>query len=133
MLLRQPVREWLLDKGLRPLLERIGVHGFLEERPIWFDVLDLPPSKTAFVEVALKNDAGYYTGELKTYAIVDDTERKKDFCLVEVHFKKQEADPYSKVPCSYLLLNFEDVYSLRVSIPPSLSSAPSMESPQQVG
>lgn len=133
LLLRQPVRTWLLDEGLRPLLERIGVPALLDERPIWFDVLSRPPSETVFVEVALKHDAGYYTGELKTFAIVDDTERNKDFCLTEVHFKKQDNEPYSRVPCSNLLLNFEDVYSLRVSIQPSPSPTPPVGSPQQIG
>lgn len=115
MLLRQPIRTWLLKIGLRPLLERVGVPALLDERPVWFDVLSRDSSTTVFVEVALKGNAGYYTGKLVTYAILDDTKRNKDFCLTEVHFKKQDNEPYSIVPCTSLLLNFEDVYSLRVS------------------
>lgn len=122
MLLRQPVRRWLFQLGwLSHLIQRLGITALLDERPVWFDVLSRDRPTTVFVETALKENGGYYTGILETYAILDDTERNKDFCLKDVYFKKQDTAHYSKVPCSKLLLNFEDVYSLRVSFEPAAS------------
>lgn len=116
MLLRQPLRNLLLKLGwIKDLLLKIGVTGLLDERPVWFYVLNQAPSNIVYLEVALKESGGYYTGRLVTYAILDDTERNKDFCLMDVYFKQRYDDKYSSVPCSRLLLNFGDVCSLKVS------------------
>ncbi len=120
MLLRHPVRRWLFKwNRLSRLVHSLGITRLLDERPVWFDVLIPGDSDIVFVEAALKENGGYYTGILETYAILDETERNKDFCLTEVYFKKQDTARYSKIPCSKLLLNFEDVYSLRVSFEPA--------------
>jgi len=51
-------------------------------------------------------DGGFYTGELKSYGIVPDSERNKDFLLVNVAYKRSEDGPYVRVDADGVLLNF---------------------------
>ncbi len=67
-----------------------------------------------FLEVEMKNNAGFYTGELKSYGILDDSEKSKDFYLESVHFKQNRSDSYISLKCDGILLNFEDVASILV-------------------
>lgn len=114
--LRRPIRESLLQwKWFKKLLKMLGVPVLLNEQPVWFAVLKELSRSIVYVEAVLKEDAGYYTGRLATYAILDDTDRNKDIFLTEAHFKKNEGDLYSEESYSKLLLNFQDINALRIS------------------
>ena len=63
----------------------------------------------------MKDGAGFYTGQLKSYGILDDSEKSKDFYLVRVHFKQDRSSSYTPLKCDGLLLNFEDVVSIQVA------------------
>jgi hypothetical protein len=116
LVLRQPVRNWVLERrALASLLAKIGIPGFLKEQPVWYFALKLDsPSTTVFVEVEMKNSAGFYTGVLLSYGILDDCVKSKDFFLVEVQFKQSRNDSYVPLQCNGVLLNFEDAVSVQV-------------------
>jgi hypothetical protein len=67
-----------------------------------------------FLEVEMKNGLGTYSGKLKSYGILDDSVRSKDFYIEDVYFREKRSDPFSYMKCSGLLLNFEDVASIQV-------------------
>jgi len=115
-IIRQPVRSWITDRRLPSrLLEKMGITGFLEEQPVWYFVLKQASRSTVvFLEVEMKNAAGFYTGELRSYGILDDSVKSKDFYLSSVHFKQDRPHPYAPLKCDGILLNFEDVVSIRV-------------------
>jgi Family of unknown function (DUF6338) len=105
---------WLADnRFLRPLLLRLGVRAFLEEAPVWYEALrERTREERTFVEVKMKQDGGFYTGELKSYGIVSDSDPNKDFLLVNVAFKKHANDTYVTLDADGVLLNFADAESL---------------------
>ena len=105
---------WLADnRFLRPLFLRLGVRAFLEEAPVWYEALrEKARDERTFVEVRMKQDGGFYTGELKSYGIVSDFEPNKDFLLVNVAYRKQGNDPYVKLDADGVLLNFSDAESI---------------------
>jgi hypothetical protein len=117
LILRQPVRNWAVTKSFPTrALSRLGITGFLQEQPVWYFVLKQTGGLQAiFVEVELKDAGGFYTGQLISYGILDDSLKSKDFYLEKVHFKENRADVYTPLDCGGLLLNFEDVTSIRVT------------------
>jgi len=62
----------------------------------------------------MKQGAGFYTGELKSYGIVSDSERNKDFLLVTSAYKKSEESAYVSMDVDSVLLNFADAESMAV-------------------
>ena len=72
----------------------------------------LPKNERTFVEVRMKQNGGFYTGELKSYGIVPDSEPNKDFLLVNAAYKKQESDTYVSLAADGVLLNFADAESI---------------------
>jgi hypothetical protein len=105
---------WLADnRFLRPLLLRLGVRAFLEEAPVWYEALrERSRDERTFVEVRMKRNGGFYTGELKSYGIVSDSDPNKDFLLVNAAFKKHASDAYVALDADGVLLNFADAESL---------------------
>jgi hypothetical protein len=107
---------WLADnRWLRPLLVRFGVLAFLEEAPVWYEALrQKTRNERTFVEVKMKQGAGFYTGELKSYGIVPDSEPNKDFLLVNAAYKKTEESAYVPMDVDGVLLNFADAESMAI-------------------
>jgi Family of unknown function (DUF6338) len=105
---------WLADnRFLRPLLLRLGVRAFLEEAPVWYEALrEKTRDERTFVQVRMKQNGGFYTGELKSYGIVSDSDPNKDFLLVNVAYKRQEGDAYVTLDTDGVLLNFADAESI---------------------
>jgi hypothetical protein len=105
---------WLADNRLlRSLLLRLGVRALLEETPVWYDALQAKARhEHTFVEVRMKENGGFYAGELKSFGIVPDSEPNKDFLLVNVSYKREEADTYASMDVDGVLLNFADAESL---------------------
>jgi hypothetical protein len=105
---------WLADIPWlsRPLV-RLGVLTFLEEAPVWYEALKQRTRyERTFVEVRMKEGKGFYTGELKSYGIVSDSERNKDFLLVNVAYKATEGKDYVQMDVDGVLLNFADAESV---------------------
>ena len=60
----------------------------------------------------MKQNAGFYAGELRSYGIVSDSEPSKDFLLVNAAYKKHQDDDYVKSDADGVLLNFADAESV---------------------
>ena len=105
---------WLADnRFLSEFLVRLGILSFLEEAPVWYEALKQKTRhERTFVEVKMKEGRGFYTGELKSYGIVSDSERNKDFLLVNVAYKANEGAQYLSMDVDGVLLNFADAESL---------------------
>jgi hypothetical protein len=96
-----------------PSLLRLGIRAFLQEAPVWYEALrDKNRHDRTFVEVKMKQNGGFYTGELKSYGIVSDSEPNKDFLLINVAYKKQAHDAYITVEADGILLNFAEAQSI---------------------
>ena len=108
------VGSWAADnRFLRPILLRLGVRAFLQEAPVWYEALrERSPDERTFVEVKMKQNAGFYAGELRSYGIVSDSEPSKDFLLVNAASKKHQDDDYVKSDADGVLLNFADAESV---------------------
>jgi hypothetical protein len=105
---------WLADNRLlSQFLVRLGILTFLEEAPVWYEALKQKTRhERTFVEVRMKEGKGFYTGELKSYGIVSDSERDKDFLLVNVAYKATESGQYIRIDADGVLLNFADAESV---------------------
>lgn len=116
MALNQPVRNWLIGFGwFQSALRKAGIHSFLQVDPVWYGVFrQRDINEIAFVMVRMKGDAGFYTGELRSYGIVEDSKHEKDFFLVNAYFRSSPADQFIRLDADGVLLNFADVYSIDV-------------------
>jgi hypothetical protein len=105
---------WLADiPWLSKFLVRLGMLSFLGEAPVWYEALKQKTRyERTFVEVRMKEGKGFYTGELKSYGIVSDSERNKDFLLVNVAYKATEGGQYVQMDADGVLLNFADAESV---------------------
>jgi hypothetical protein len=114
--LSQPLRKSLAGHAwARKLLLRAGIFSFLREEPVWYEVLrQRNTNELTFVQVKMKGEGGFYTGELKMFAIVDDTERQKDIFLVNVFHRTSAEDPYVPLGGDGVLLNFGDIEAIQV-------------------
>ncbi len=114
--LNQPIRKWLLDFGwFRGLLARVGVLSFLEEEPVWYGVLRQDhKDEITFIRPKMKGRGDVYTGELKSYGILPDSEREKDFYLVNAYYAVSADAPFRHIEADGILLNFADVEVIEV-------------------
>jgi hypothetical protein len=114
--LSHPLRDSLAGQAwLRRLLSKAGVFSSLSEQPIWYEVLrQRSRDELTFVQVRMKDTGGFYAGELKMFAIVDDSERQKDIYLVNVFYRKSEQDKYAPLEGDGVLLNFGDIDAIQV-------------------
>jgi hypothetical protein len=110
LIVKQPI-----PRLMESVLRRLGVPGFLREEPVWYSVLKRESAATqVFLEVEMKDDAGFYTGRLRSYGILDDSVKSKDFYLEDVYFKENRPGVFAQLQCGGVLLNFEDVASIQV-------------------
>jgi len=114
--LNQPVRKWLLGfRWFRAPLTTAGIHSFLQEEPVWYGVLrQTQKDEVTFVRAKMKAHGDVYTGEMKSFGIVGDSEREKDFFLINVYYATSPDVPFSQVVADGILLNFADVETLEV-------------------
>ncbi|HEY2547195.1 MAG TPA: DUF6338 family protein [Candidatus Acidoferrum sp.] len=113
--LRQPIRSKVLTlRWCRKLLSRVGVHSFLEPDPVWYGVLkNNPTNELVFLQIGMKNGSRY-TGELRSYGLVADKEKQKDFYIVNAYFQAPQAEEYRKLEVDGVLLSFSDADSIEV-------------------
>jgi len=114
--LNQPIRKGLGSRRwFAFLLEKLGIHSFLQEEPVWYGVFrQASRGELTFVQVRMKGNSGYYTGELRSYGILEDSKREKDFHLVNVYFRTPDENLYRKLDVDGVLLNFADVESIEI-------------------
>jgi hypothetical protein len=114
--LNHPLRDLLAGQAwVRRHLSKAGIFSFLKEEPVWYEVLrQRSRDELTFVQVRMKDTAGFYAGELKMFAIVDDSERQKDIYLVNVFYRKSEQDSYAPLDGDGVLLNFGDIDAIQV-------------------
>lgn len=99
------------------LFRRLGLHVVLDDRTLWNVLIDgdLAEDHDNWVEVELKDDKGFYSGRLKTYTIVADSERNKEFFLEPASFKLKRDDKYQDLAKgSGVLLTFSEVVTIRL-------------------
>ncbi len=82
---------------------------------MWYEALrQKTRNERTFVEVKMKQGAGFYTGELKSYGIVSNSEPSKDFLLVTAAYKRTEESAYVSMDVDGVLLNFADAESMAI-------------------
>jgi len=115
MALNQPVRNWLSRYSwFQRLLKSLHIPSFIEDGPVWHDVLrDRDTGNLTFVQIRMKSGC-FYTGALERYSILKDSEKNKDFYLVNSHFRANVSEPYQEMRCKGILLNFSDVEAIEV-------------------
>jgi len=116
LIIKQPIRSWVARRRFPArVLRKLGLTGFLQEEPVWYFVLkQRTPATMVFLEVEMKNGAGIYAGTLKSYGILDDSVKSKDFYMENVYFKEKRSAPFTRLACNGVLVNFEDVASIQV-------------------
>jgi hypothetical protein len=114
--LNQPTRKWLLDfRWFRGCLAKVGVLSFLQEEPVWYGVLrQNHKDEITFIRARMKGRGDVYTGELKSYGILRDSERQKDFFLINAHYAASSDVPFRQIDADGILLNFADVEVIEV-------------------
>jgi Family of unknown function (DUF6338) len=113
--LNQPVRNKLAHRPwFRGILERLHIPSFIEEGPVWYDVLrEQQTGELTFMQVKMKSGC-FYTGELERYGILKDSEKNKDLFLVNVYFRGSSLAPYETMACRGVLLNFSEIEAIEV-------------------
>jgi Family of unknown function (DUF6338) len=113
--LKQPIRsEVLVLRWCRWLLTRVGVNSFLETDPVWYGVLrNNRTDEFTFLQIRMKS-GGYYTGELRSYGLVADKEKQKDFYIVNAYFRASDQEDYRRLEVDGVLLNFADAEAIEI-------------------
>jgi hypothetical protein len=89
--------------------------SFLQEDPVWYGVLrQQSGGERTFVQVKMKGDGGFYTGKVKHFAILPDSEKQKDFYIVNAYHSKSDQEEYVRVDADGILLNSGDAESIEV-------------------
>lgn len=114
--LNQPIRNRLVGwRWFRWVLNKLGIRSFLQEEPVWYGALRQGScDELVFLQVKMRDKAGFYSGELKSYGILEDSERDKDFYLVNAFYKPEKDAEYVRLSSDGVLLNFGDVESIEV-------------------
>ena len=105
--------------GQAQWLERFGFYGFLGERPIIYELLNVDRNaqgdvKTMFIEAEMKDGLGFYSGQLSQFAIVRDEEPHRPIYMVEPWYKSSRDEMYSPVQADGILLDLADVACLLI-------------------
>lgn len=109
----------------RVWLKRHGIRGLLGERPIIYEALtpsldDAGNEQILFLEVELKDSAGFYAGQVASYTVLKDEEPHKLILLKSPFFKSARLAAYEELHCDQLLLDLTDVLVLQVRAQPNL-------------
>ncbi len=100
-------------------IKRLSIFSVLEEKPISFDIFGgeavrRKRSLVFFIEVRLRDDKGFITGEILNYAVVRDEEQHRLIVLKEAQFRLTSSDPYEPVRGERLLLDLADALTMQV-------------------
>jgi len=114
---RSPITKALLRRS--SWLKRRGITALLGEQPIIYEALN-PKTNAAgtaylvFVELEMKDNAGFYSGQLRQFAIVKDEEPHKPLYLINALFTRTLSEAYQEVAADGVLLDLADVVQLQV-------------------
>ena len=108
---RSPITTALLRRSI--WLNRHGIAGLLGEQPIIYEALYPKTdahgtSYLVFVELEMKDGAGFYSGQLKQFAIVKDEEPHKPVYLIKASFTKTLSEPYQALEADGVVLDLAD-------------------------
>ena len=67
-----------------------------------------------FVEIELRDEQGFYSGQVSQYAIVKDEEPHKPIVLIDVWFKQNRQSEYTKIDTDGILLDLADAIAVLV-------------------
>lgn len=106
-------------RWLSSALKHIGIDGVLGEKPIIYEVLspkrdENGTSYTVFVELEMKEQMGFYAGQLSQFAIVKDEEPHKPVFLEDVSFRRTLEDDYQPLDADGVMLDLADASQVLV-------------------
>jgi hypothetical protein len=98
----------------------LGISALLQERPLSFELftgeaVSRKANLIYFLEIQLRDDKGFVTGELVKYAIVKDEESHRPVVLRDAHFKLRAEDEYQPMSGERVLVDLADALLLQVS------------------
>jgi hypothetical protein len=101
-------------------LEKLGIFGLFGERPLSFEIFtgEAVSRKTDlvyFLEIRLRDDKGFVTGKLASYAIVKDEEVHRPVLLQDAQFKLAADDAYQPMEGDRVLIDLADALLVQVS------------------
>ena len=100
------------------LLRRFGVTGLLGERPIIYEMLNPDITdrveKSVYVEIELRDQRGFYSGQVSQYAIVKDEEPHKPIVLIDVWFRYSRDAEYVRLQPDSVMLDLADALTVSV-------------------
>jgi hypothetical protein len=119
------------------LRKKFGVTGLLGERPIIYEVLnpslDSDGTKSVFVELEMKGEVGFYSGQLSQFAIVKDEDPHKPIFLIDVWYKQGRSDDYVQVETDGIMIDLADAVTLLVrQVDTSLDAHPVPPTPDEI-
>jgi len=101
-------------------LQRLGIFSLLEERPLSFEMFtgEAVSRRTDliyFLELQLRDEKGFVTGELVKFAIVKDEEPHRPILLRDAQFKHDRGDDYKPMEGDRILIDLADALLVQVS------------------
>ncbi len=104
---------------LSKILKRFRVFSILEEKPVSFDIFGGEEIKqnralVFFIEIQLRDDKGFITGKVSSYAIVKDEEQHRLIVLQEAQFRPVSSDSYEPMRGERLLFDLADALTMQV-------------------
>jgi hypothetical protein len=101
------------------ILNKIGIDAILEERPLSYEVFK--PRKDergndllVFLELRMRDDKGFYIGQLNKIGIVADEEAHKPVYLRFVKFRAVDKPDYEAIDGDGLWLDMADTLSVAI-------------------
>ncbi len=102
------------------LLRLFGISDILGESPIIYELLNPEIIKgtpnSVFVEIELRDEQGFYSGQVSQYAIVKDEEPHKPIVLIDVWFKLTREETYKEITETGVSLMLDLADALTVSV-----------------
>jgi len=106
---RQPIRRFLSRR-----LARLRI-SLLIDRPLVFEVFHQERfSGITFLELEMKERAGFYTGQLAWYALVRDEEPHKPVYLERVFRRQDQSENYQPMDVDGIWFDLADALSVRI-------------------
>ncbi len=118
--LNQPIFRWVESSPvLTRCLRHFRVFSVLEEMPLSFELftgesVSRKNDLIFFLEIRLRNDSGFITGELVKYAVVKDEELHRPVVLRDVYFKLTADEIYQPLEGERVLIDLADALVVQV-------------------
>ena len=118
-------RNELVDKGA--WLPRHGIRGLIAEQPPIYTALrpeldEDGEEKAVLIEAELRDERGFYIGQVASYSISRDEDAHKLILLRQAQFSKDRASDYGPPGSGTVLIDLADALVLRVTQVPATPS-----------